>query len=100
MSYGLFPQTRHFVQCSKPRLFLRHLNLAIVDRGNDIRRMLAIHSAAHRTRGHTHCPRLLASSEHLLHGSSELVRVGTLTQNLRHLNDLIESDVSIVLNYG
>lgn len=42
----------------------------------------------------------LAGSEHLLHGSSELVRVGTLTQNLRHLNDLIESDVSIVLNYG
>lgn len=38
--------------CPKLRasLFLRHFDLAVIDRSNDIRRMLTVHSAAHRTR--------------------------------------------------
>ena len=88
------------IEQSANSLFLRHLNLTIVDGSNDIRRMLSIHGATHRTSHQNHTEHSLAGSQDLLHGSSEFVSVGTLTQNLRHLNDLIESDVSIVLNYG
>ena len=51
--------------------------------------MLAVDRAANR----------VAGSKHLLHGSRELVGIGTLTQNLRHLDHLIQSDVAAVLNY-
>ena len=70
-------------------LFLRDLNLTVVDLLNDGRRMLSIHSAANR----------ITSSQHLLHSSSKLVSIGTLTENLSYLNHLIKSDVSTVLNY-
>ena len=51
--------------------------------------MLTVDSAANR----------VASSKHLLHGSRELVGIGALTQNLRHLDHLIQSDVAAVLDY-
>lgn len=51
--------------------------------------MLAVDSAANR----------VAGSKHLLHSSRELVGIGTLTQNLRHLDHLIQSDVAAVLDY-
>ena len=46
----------------------------------------------HTTKG------LLASSKDFLHRSSQLVSVGTLTKELRHLDHLIKSDVSVVLD--
>ena len=51
--------------------------------------MLAVDRAANR----------VAGSKHLLHGSRELVGIGALTQNLRHLDHLIQGDVAAVLNY-
>ena len=80
-------------------LFFRNLDLAIIDGRNDIRRMLSIHGATHRTSHQNHTEHSLAGSKDLLHGSSEFVSVGTLTQDLRHLNDLVESDVSVVLDF-
>ena len=61
--------------------------------------MLSIHGATHRTSHQNHTEHSLAGSQDLLHGSSEFVSVGTLTQDLRHLNDLVESDVSVVLDF-
>ena len=80
-------------------IFLRNFNLTVINGSNDIRRMLSIYSAANGTSCKCKTKWLLAGSEDFLHSTWELVRVGTLTQDLGHLNDLIESDVSIVLNY-
>ena len=60
--------------------------------------MLSIHGATHRTRREKRAAHLLACSKDLLHGSRQLVSVGTLAEDLRHLNDLIQSDVSVVLH--
>ena len=79
-------------------LFFRNLDLTIIDGRNDIRRMLSIHGATHRTIHQNRFRHSLASSKDLLHGSSEFVSVGTLTKDLRHLNDLVESNVSVVLD--
>ena len=70
-------------------LFLRNLDLTVVDLLDDGGRMLAVDRAANR----------VAGSKHLLHGSRELVGIGALTQNLRHLDHLIQGDVAAVLNY-
>ena len=43
---------------------------------------------------------LLASTEHFLHGSSELVGIGALTEDLGDLDHLIESEVAAVLDYA
>ena len=61
--------------------------------------MLSIHSATHRTNHQNQSAHILACSKDLLHGSSEFVSVRTLTKDLRHLNDLIQSDVSVVLDF-
>ena len=42
---------------------------------------------------------VLASTEDFLDSTSKLVSVGTFTENLSDLDDLIESDVTAVLNY-
>ena len=70
-------------------LFLRNLDLTVVNLLDDGGRMLAVDGAANR----------VASSKHLLHGSRKLVGIGALTQNLRHLDHLIQSDVATVLDY-
>ena len=69
-------------------LFLRNLDLTVVDLLDDGGRMLAVDRAANR----------VAGSKHLLHGSRELVGIGALTQNLRHLDHLIQGDVAAVLD--
>ena len=43
---------------------------------------------------------VLASTEDFLDSTSKLVSVGTFTENLSDLDDLIESDVTAVLNYA
>ena len=70
-------------------LFLRNLDLTVVNLLDDGGRMLAVDGAANRVTG----------SKHLLHSSRELVGIGALTQNLRHLDHLIQSDVAAVLDY-
>lgn len=80
-------------------LFLRHLNFSVVDGGDNVRRMLSIDSATHRAMRNQHASRLLAGSQHLLHSSRQLVGIRTLTENLGHLDHLIEGDVSVVLHY-
>ena len=70
-------------------LFLRNLNLTVIDLLDDGRGVLTVDGAADR----------VASSQNLLHRAGKSVGVGTLTENLGHLNDLIESDVAAVLNY-
>lgn len=87
------------IEQSTRYLFLRHLNFSIVDGGDNVRRMLSIDGAAHRTTRNRQASHLLAGSQHLLHGSSQLVGIGTLTEDLGHLDHLIESNVSVVLHY-
>ena len=70
-------------------LFLRNLNLTVIDLLDDGRGVLTVDSAADR----------VASSQNLLHRAGELVGVGALAEDLGHLNDLIEGDVAAVLNY-
>ena len=43
---------------------------------------------------------LLASTEHFLHSSSELVGIGALTEDLGDLDHLIEREVAAVLDYA
>ena len=76
-------------KCPKPHLFLRNLNLTVIDLLDDGRGVLTVDSAADR----------VASSQNLLHRAGELVGVGALAEDLGHLNDLIEGDVAAVLNY-
>ena len=77
-------------KCSKPHLFLRNLDLTVIDLLDDGRGVLAVDSATDR----------VASSENLLDGSSEGVGVGALTEDLGHLDHLIEGDVTAVLDYA
>ena len=87
------------IEQSTRYLFLRHFDLSVVDGGNNVGRMLSIDGATHRATCNRHAPHLLAGSQHLLHSSGQLVGIGTLTENLGHLDHLIESDVSVVLHY-
>lgn len=87
------------IEQSTHYLFLRHFNLSVVDGGDNVGRMLSIDGATHRTTRDRHASHLLAGSQHLLHGSGQLVGIGTLTENLGHLDHLIESNVSVVLHY-
>ena len=79
-------------------LFLRNLNLAVIDLLHHGSGVLSVHSATDRASSYTTSRRLLASAEDLLHGSGELVRVGALTEDLGDLDHLIEGEVAAVLD--
>ena len=91
ISVGLTNTRNSFVQKNirLHSLFLRTLNLTVIDLLDDGRGVLTVDSAADR----------VASSQNLLHRAGELVGVGALAEDLGHLNDLIESDVAAVLDY-
>lgn len=87
------------VQRYKPHLFLRNLNLAVIDLLHHGSGVLTVHSATDRASSYSQSKRLLASAEDLLHGSGELVGIGALTEDLGDLDHLIEGEVAAVLNY-
>ena len=92
----------HINECPRtnPYLFLRNLNLTVVDLLHHGSGVLTVHSATDRANPYFRNTELLASAEDLLHSSGELVGVGTLTEDLGDLDHLIESEVAAVLNYS
>ena len=93
-------QTKNACPRTKPQLFLRNLNLTVVNLLHHGSGVLAIHSATDRAIPYTFNMELLASAKDLLHSSGELVGVGALTKDLGDLDHLIEGEVSAVLNYS
>ena len=81
-------------------LLFRNFNFTVVDLFHDVRRMLTIDSATNRARIKRKNNNVLASTEDFLDSTRKLVSVGTFTENLGDLDDLIESDVTAVLNYA
>ena len=88
------------VQRYKPHLFLRNLNLTIIDLLHNGSRMSTVDSATHGANSQQIKLNLLASTEHLLHSSGKLVGIGALTEDLGDLDHLIESEVAAVLDYA
>ena len=85
-------------QYSSSALLFRNFNFTVVNLFHDVRRMLTIDSATNRARIKRKNNNVLASTEDFLDSTGHLVSIRTLTEDLSDLNDLVEGDVTTVLN--